>query len=72
MTTEPTTVVTISRSFQIRIPEHIRQSLGLVPGQKLVCMAERGCLRLAPVRPMASMRGFLRGMDSRIEREADR
>ncbi|MEK7358182.1 MAG: AbrB/MazE/SpoVT family DNA-binding domain-containing protein [Bdellovibrionota bacterium] len=64
--------VTISPKFQVVIPKEIREKLGLSPGQKIQAIAYEGRIELIPVRPMKEYRGFLKGMDTRIEREADR
>ena len=64
--------VTISPKFQVVIPKAIRQSLGLQPGQKIQAILYENRIELIPVQPMQSMRGFLRGIDTSVERESDR
>ena len=64
--------VTISPKFQVVIPKEIRDRLGLLPGQKVQAIAYGDRIELIPVRPARQMRGFLRGIDTNIEREADR
>ncbi len=64
--------VTVSPKFQIVIPKEIRERLGLTPGQKVQAIAYEGRIELVPVRPIKQMRGFLKGIDTRVEREADR
>ena len=64
--------VTISPKFQIVIPKEIRDRLGLLPGQKVQAIAYGDRIELIPVRPARQMRGFLKGIDTNIEREADR
>lgn len=64
--------VTISPKYQIVIPKNIRERLGLLPGQKVQAIAYGARIELIPVRPAAEMRGFLRGIDTNIERETDR
>lgn len=64
--------MTISSKFQIAIPRQIRQQLSLHAGQKLEAVCVGGHLELVPIKPMKEMRGFLKGMDSEIEREKDR
>lgn len=61
--------VTISPKFQVVIPREIRQFLGLAPGQKLRALAYDNRIELIPVRPLKSMRGFLRGIDTTVRRE---
>ncbi len=64
--------VTISPKYQIVIPKEIREKLGLVPGQKVEAFEYDGRIELIPVRPIRSMRGYLEGIDTTVEREADR
>lgn len=64
--------VTISPKFQVVIPKRIREELGLYPGQKVQAIRYGDRVELVPVRPLAEMRGFLRGIDTEVPREADR
>ena len=64
--------VTVSPKFQVVIPQAIRKSLGLQPGQKVQAILYDNRIELIPIQPMTSMRGFLAGIDTTIEREADR
>ena len=64
--------VTLSPKFQIVIPRRIREALGLEPGQKIHALLVEGRIELIPLKPMKSMRGFLRGIDTRVPREGDR
>ena len=64
--------VTLSSKFQIVIPRAIRDELELVPGEKFRVLRYGGRVELIPVRPIKEMRGFLKGMDTAIEREDDR
>ena len=63
--------VTVSPKYQIVIPQAIRKSLGLQPGQKVQAILYENRIELIPIRPMASMRGFLKAIDTSIEREVD-
>ena len=65
-------VVTISPKFQVVIPREVREKLGLEPGQKVEVFAHEGRIELIPVRPIKEMRGFLKGIDTTVEREDDR
>jgi AbrB family looped-hinge helix DNA binding protein len=64
--------VTISPKFQVVIPKPIRQKLRLSPGQKIQAIVYGDRIELIPVRPAKQMRGFLKGIDTRVAREADR
>ena len=64
--------VTISPKFQVVIPLEVRQTLGLVAGEKMRVVSYAGRVELIPVRTLKSLRGFLKGMDTSIERDRDR
>ena len=64
--------VTISPKYQVVIPKKIRDRLGLLPGQKIQAIAYGGRIELIPVRPARQMKGFLKGIDTKVEREGDR
>jgi AbrB family looped-hinge helix DNA binding protein len=64
--------VTISPKFQVVIPKKIRERLGLSPGQKIQAIAYDGRIELIPLRPTKEMRGFLPGIDTDVDREAER
>ncbi len=66
------TTVTISPKFQVVIPKTIREKLKLEPGQKVQAFAYQGRIELIPVREDSEMRGFLKGIDTRVQREPDR
>ena len=64
--------VTLSPKFQVVIPQAIREALHLTAGEKLRVLRYANRVEFIPVRPIQQMRGFLRGMDTTIEREDDR
>ena len=64
--------VTISPKYQVVIPKEIREKLGLSPGQKVRAIAYEGRIELIPERPMREMRGFLKGINTQVDREAER
>ena len=64
--------VTISPKYQVVIPKEIREKLGLLPGQKVRAIAYEGRIELIPERPIREMRGFLKGINTQVDREADR
>ena len=66
------TTITISPKFQIVIPKAIREKLSLSPGQKVQALVYEGRIELIPLRPIKEMRGFLKGIDTTVPREADR
>jgi AbrB family looped-hinge helix DNA binding protein len=64
--------VTLSPKYQVVIPKAIRERLGLEPGQKIQAIVYGDRIELIPVRPAAALRGFLKGIDTRVPREPDR
>lgn len=64
--------ITISSGFRIVIPEQIRKSLKLKPGQRLQAIHYENRIELIPLRPIRAMRGFLSGIDTRVARDRDR
>jgi AbrB family looped-hinge helix DNA binding protein len=62
----------LSAKRQVVIPKLVREALGLRPGRSIHVLLYRGRVELIPERPMSSMRGFLRGIDASVPREADR
>ena len=66
------TTVTVSPKFQVVIPREIREALGIQPGQKVQVLQYQNRIEFIPVRPIAQARGFLKGIDTTIEREPDR
>jgi AbrB family looped-hinge helix DNA binding protein len=65
-------VVTISPKFQVVIPLSVRRSLGLKPGQKVQVVQYVDRIELIPILPIRKARGFLKGIDTAVEREQDR
>lgn len=64
--------VTISPKFQVVIPSKIRETLRVQPGQKVKVILYDNRIEMIPVRPIEELRGFLRGIDTTVEREPDR
>jgi len=64
--------VTVSPKFEVVIPKKARESLGLQVGHKIWVMVYENRIELIPVKPMMEARGFLKGLDTTVEREADR
>ena len=64
--------VTLSPKFQVVIPQAIREALRLAPGEKFRVLRYADRIEFIPVRPIQQMRGYLRGMNTSIERGDDR
>jgi AbrB family looped-hinge helix DNA binding protein len=66
------TTITVSPKFQIVIPRDLRRTLNIQPGQKLRARIQGDHIELIPEQPITAARGFLQGINTRVEREADR
>lgn len=66
------TTVKISPKFQVVIPRDVRVALRLIPGQRLQVVAYGNRIELIPEKRLSKMQGFLKGIDTRIDREEDR
>jgi AbrB family looped-hinge helix DNA binding protein len=64
--------VTVSPKYQVVIPSRVRELLGVEPGQKVKVILYDNRIEMIPVRPIREARGFLRGLDTSVEREPDR
>jgi AbrB family looped-hinge helix DNA binding protein len=63
---------TISTKYQVVIPKKVREKLGIEPGQKVQVIPYMGRIEMIPVRDIRESRGFLGGIDTRVDRESDR
>lgn len=66
------TTATISPKFQVVIPKEIREKMNLFSGMKVEFIPYDGGIYMIPMRPMKSLRGSLKGIDTNIIREPDR
>ena len=64
--------VKISKKFQVLIPKKLREALRLSPGQKIQMVVYGDRIELIPLRKISEMKGFLKGIDTTVEREPDR
>ncbi len=51
--------VTVSSKYQVVIPKSVRESMGIVSGQKIQILTYQNRIELIPIKPMKEMRGFL-------------
>ena len=64
--------VTVSPKYQVVIPRRIRELLGIRPGQKVQVIQYENRIELIPLVPIHKARGFLGGINTKVERERDR
>jgi len=61
-----------ARLEKVVIPRSVREALNLEAGETLRVFRHNERVEFIPVRSMRAMRGFLKGIDTTIEREDDR
>jgi AbrB family looped-hinge helix DNA binding protein len=66
------TAVTVSPKYQVVIPKEVRESLGIVSGQKVQVLTYQNRIELIPIKPLKQLKGFLKGIDTEVRREKDR
>ena len=62
---------TISSKYQVVIPREIREQFGIRPGQKVVFIPYKKSLRVVIVPPIEDAHGFLKGIDTDVERDEE-
>lgn len=55
---------TVSTKYQVVIPKSIREEVQLASGQVVQVIAKGGVITLVPDRPLAELRGFVRGIET--------
>lgn len=64
--------IRVSSKFQIVIPRRVRESLRIRPGQRIQVLLYDNRMEFILLKPIKQMRGFLKGIDTRVERDRDR
>ena len=64
--------VKVSPKYQVVIPREVREQVGLRVGEAVQIFLYDGRIEFVPVRKAKEMRGMLKGIDTRVEREEDR
>jgi AbrB family looped-hinge helix DNA binding protein len=64
--------VTVSPKYQVVIPKEIRTELALKPGMKLQILRYGDRIEFVFVKRASEMKGFLKGIDTNIDRDEDR
>ena len=64
--------VTVSPKYQVVIPKTVREALNLRPGQRMQVIEHDGRIEFIPERDLKELRGFLKGINTKFEREEDR
>ena len=64
--------VTVSSKFQIVIPREVRESMDIQPGTRVQVLQYENRIELIPLREPKSLRGFIKGIDTEVDRAEDR
>ena len=64
--------VTLSSKFQVVIPKEIREKAGLKAGTSFEIIQYENRIELIPVDSIKKLNGFLKGIDTTIDRDSDR
>ncbi|MFH1634714.1 MAG: AbrB/MazE/SpoVT family DNA-binding domain-containing protein [Chloroflexota bacterium] len=63
--------VTVSTKYQVVIPQRVRQSLNIQPGQKMRVIEYGNHIVMVPIRSIEEARGSLKGIDTDPQREKE-
>jgi len=61
--------VTVSKKYQVVIPEKLRKSAGIKPGDKMVAITKHGIIQYVPVRPIKETEGLIPDLDTKNLRD---
>ena len=64
--------VTVSSKFQVVIPREVRESMDIQPGTRVQVLQYENRIELIPLREPKSLRGFIKGIDTEVQRQEDR
>jgi len=64
--------VVLSSKYQVVIPKEVREDIGLEAGTRLEIMTYGNRIELVPILPMKKLKGIFKGIDTDIQRDADR
>jgi len=64
--------ITVSPKFQVVIPKEIRKKLNLKPGQKLQVIQLGDRIEYIILKDIKDARGFLKDINTDVDREGDR
>ena len=64
--------VTVSPKYQVVIPKSIRDKMGIKIGQQFQLIQYGDRIEFIPIRKVMDMKGFLKGINTDIQRDKDR
>jgi AbrB family looped-hinge helix DNA binding protein len=64
--------VKVSPKFQVVIPREARETMEIRAGEEIQILLYENRIELIPRKSLKGMRGFLKGIDTTVDREGDR
>ena len=64
--------VTLSSEYKLSIPKEIREQAGLEAGASFQIIPYNNRIELIPIKPIKTLKGIFKGIDTNIIREDDR
>jgi AbrB family looped-hinge helix DNA binding protein len=61
--------VTVSKKYQVVIPEKLRKKAGIKPGDKMVAITKHGIIQYIPVYPVKETKGFIKDLNTQELRD---
>jgi hypothetical protein len=65
-------ILTVTANFELLLPTALCESMRIMPGQKFQAIQIGDRIELIPQQDIRHARGFLKGIDTNIQRENDR
>jgi AbrB family looped-hinge helix DNA binding protein len=65
-------IAKIKKNYQVLLPKEIIDSLSIFPGQKIQIFEYDKRIEIIPVKDIREMRGFIKGIDTKVIREKNR
>lgn len=61
--------VTVSKKYQVVIPERIRREARIKPGDKMAVIVKHSILHYVPIRPIEATKGLVPGLNTKELRD---
>jgi len=61
--------VTVSKKYQVVIPEKVRRETGVKPGDRMAVIVKHNIIHYVPMRPIESTKGMVPGLDAKELRD---
>ncbi len=61
--------VTVSKKYQVVIPERIRKEAGIKPGDKMAVIVKHNIIHYVPIRPLEATKGMVKGLNTKDLRD---